>query len=209
MKGEKKYSLRLNKYSDMLSHELHAKIKGYKRSPNRPKGAKFRPPANVNLRDLPESFDWRDEGAVTEVKNQGYCGCCWAFAAIGAVESANFIAKGKQGIITELSEQQLVDCSTGWSEHGYTNYGCEGGDQAAAMDYIRDNGGIDTEDSYPYMGEDGTCNFDPDNIGGEDVGFQYIDSGDEDDLKAMVATQVHVANFIYNECGKQTFSRVP
>jgi len=189
-KGEVKYFLRLNKNSDRLTHELQATRKGFKRSPNRPRGTKFRPPANVNLRDLPDSFDWRDEGAVTEVKDQGYCGCCWAFGAVGALESANFINTGE---LTELSEQQLVDCSTGWSEHGYSNYGCEGGDQAAAFDYIRDNEGIDTEGSYPYLAEDGTCTFNKADVGADDVGFTYLDSGDEDDLKTMVATKGPVA----------------
>jgi len=42
-----------------------------------------------------------------------------------------------------LSEQQLLDCST-------ENYGCDGGMPALAIAYIAKNGGIDTEESYPY-----------------------------------------------------------
>ncbi|KAL5201602.1 hypothetical protein ABZP36_035956 [Zizania latifolia] len=58
--------------------------------------------------DVPTAWDWRKHGAVTAVKNQGSCGSCWAFSAVGAAEGANAIATGK---LLTLSEQQVLDCS--------------------------------------------------------------------------------------------------
>lgn len=37
--------------------------------------------------DLPASFDWRAQGAVPPIRDQGPCGGCWAFAAVGVMES--------------------------------------------------------------------------------------------------------------------------
>jgi len=68
----------------------------------------------------PANFDWRDNGDVPLIRDQGSCGSCYAFATVGVMESAMLI----NGISTDLSEQFLVSCTEG---SGYINNGCGGG----------------------------------------------------------------------------------
>lgn len=129
---------------------------------------------------VPESIDWREKGAVTPVKNQGQCGSCWAFSTTGSLEGQHFISTGN---LISLSEQQLVDCSK-----KYNNDGCNGGLMDNAFTYIKENGGIESEEAYPYKGKEGKCKFNPKNVVANCTGFIDIKSGDEDALKEAVAS---------------------
>jgi C1A family cysteine protease len=93
--------------------------------------------------------DWRSKGAVTPVKNQGQCGSCWAFSAVGMVEGWSAVTSGT---LHNLSEQQLVDCAG-----SYGNQGCNGGWHDKAVDYLSTSGGSCAQADYPYTARGGVC----------------------------------------------------
>ena len=98
-----------------------------------------------------QAVDWVSQGVVAPVKNQGGCGSCWAFSAIGAFESRNAIKTGKKSAVPEWSEQQLVDCS-----RGEGNMGCRGGWMHWAFKHTSKVAEA-SEKAYPYHAKDETC----------------------------------------------------
>ena len=114
---------------------------------------------------------------MTPVKNQGQCGSCWAFSTIGTVEGAHAIATGN---LVSLSEQNLMDCDS-------NNNACNGGNPYIALQYILQNGGVDTEESYPYEMRKSYCRYSNNNLGASISGAKRINFGDEGDLERAVA----------------------
>lgn len=171
------FTLALNEYADMLSHEFVSTMNGFKSEFRQTNGSRHLPTHNVVI---PAELDWRKEGYVTEVKNQGRCGSCWAFSATGALEGQTY-RKIKRHV--SLSEQNLVDCS-----RKYGNAGCNGGLMDNAFEYIKDNHGIDTEGTYPYEAKNGKCRYKPANKGADDIGHVDITPGDEEALLEALAT---------------------
>ena len=93
----------------------------------------------------PASVDWRTQGVVNPIRDQGQCGSCWSFSTIQAVESASAI---KYGTLQQLSEQQLVDCDN--FKNGGADHGCNGGLMDNAFTWIGKNGGSCSRAAYPY-----------------------------------------------------------
>ncbi|KAK9090265.1 hypothetical protein Sjap_023442 [Stephania japonica] len=177
------YKLKLNKFGDMTNHEFRqayagSKVKHYRMFQESRQSESF---IYENFKDLPSSIDWRKQGAVTGVKDQGQCGSCWAFSTVVAVEGINQIKTKK---LVSLSEQELIDCDTS------QNQGCNGGLMELAFEYIKQNGGITTEQDYPYKAEDGSCDTKKENAHAVTIdGYENVPSNNEDALMKAVANQ--------------------
>lgn len=146
--GNHSWTMGANKFADLTADEFAAKyIGGFNPTLTPKKLLRGQAQRSNTTFDVasganPASVDWTAKGAVTAVKNQEQCGSCWAFSTTGSVESAWFL---KKGTLPELSEQQLVDCSTAEG-----NDGCNGGLMDYGFEYIIKNKGITTEAAYPY-----------------------------------------------------------
>jgi len=141
------YTLGVNQFAHLTNEEFKAQYTGVK-------GGSALGPDDAHLGELEigeiaSNVDWStDKSVVNPVKDQGQCGSCWAFSAVGTVESAYALAAGKLG---SYAEQQLVDCSTNGGSQG-----CNGGFNQYGIQYIGTTG-IAAESAYPYTATDGTC----------------------------------------------------
>jgi len=168
----------MTKFADMTKEEFQGKMMGYKKTSNdKPHAAKFHIGA-----PLPAALDWRKtKGVVTPVKNQEQCGSCWAFSATEGVESAWFLAKHKELV---LSPQQIVSCDQ-------TDSGCDGGDLPTAFQYVK-GAGMETDAVYPYTsggGDTGTCHYKSQDVVAHISGFQYATTtGNETQMQVAMVT---------------------
>ena len=175
------FELKINQFGDLSQEEfkeiyltLNAPKKQMKQTlqgffeKQKPKKNRFFEFEETEVNNYPEEIDWSAKGKVQKVKNQGSCGSCWAFSAIGAMESAFAL---KNGTMVDLSEQQLVDCST-----SYGNEGCNGGFMDYAFKYAQDHP-MCTQSQYPYKGRDQTCKNSDDKLCGNTfklTGFEDV-----------------------------------
>ncbi|KAL9679785.1 hypothetical protein QQ045_017653 [Rhodiola kirilowii] len=175
--GGSSYSLSINKFADLTNEEFKAR-NGYKSRGSAGTGTPFK---YENVTAAPSTVDWRKRGAVTPVKDQGQCGCCWAFSAVAATEGITQLTTGK---LVSLSEQELVDCDTSGEDQG-----CEGGLMDDAFQFIKQNGGLTTAAKYPYQGVDGSCSANKASSAAKITGYEDVPTNDENALMKAVANQ--------------------
>ncbi|KAL9976060.1 hypothetical protein ACROYT_G013303 [Oculina patagonica] len=155
------YTLAMNKFGDLTVDEYRfffLGIRAHYSDETEQQGSTFLPP----------------------IKNTGECFSSWAFSTTGSLEGQHF---KKTGHLVQLSESNLVDCST-----SYGNHGCQGGLVDNAFRYIKANGGIDTEHSYRYFPENNNCTFNPNTVGATVTGYVDISRGSESALQSAIAT---------------------
>jgi len=118
-----------------------------------------RMPEGVRAAALPSKWDWRDQGKVTLVKDQGPCGSCYAFAAIANIESKLLI----DGAGTyDFSENNAKECN--WEELNNYQYppgnpwgSCDGGNYFMLANLFSQKGTV-LESCDPYVPNDVNCN---------------------------------------------------
>jgi C1A family cysteine protease len=129
------------------------------------------------MANIPDSWNWANEGATTAVKDQGACGSCWAFSAIEQIESL-WILAGNPAV--SLSPQQLVDCDT-------SCYGCDGGWPLYGFRYVESVGGVESNSAYPYTAKDGSCKFSSSKVSAWISDYGYL-SGESSILNYVAST---------------------
>jgi len=179
-KGLHTFTVGINQLADLTNGEITAKMTG-SITPVEYNEAISEYDANVAL---PDSIDWRKEGYVTPVKNQGNCGSCWSFSTTGTVEGAVMKATGK---LISLSEQELVDCASS------AGNGCYGGNPYLALLWIIKNGGLEKEEDYPYHARNMQCSFDENKVAATISDAKQIARGSEQQLQSVLASTGPVA----------------
>ncbi|XP_075432157.1 cathepsin S-like [Ascaphus truei] len=147
--GVKSYRLGMNHFADMTAQERSSKNCLSCTEQERPKAADAPTYSYGRDHTIPEEVDWRESKCVTPVRNQGeFCGSCWAFCTVSAIETRYCI---KHNQLLSFSEQQLVDCDA-------KNSGCCGGMPITALQYIYDNGVMESTD-YEYTQANQKCSY--------------------------------------------------
>lgn len=149
--GNATFRMGINQFADMTIEEFTFLNEVVNESKVIPDDFSFNPTTFTASDDFeaPESFDWRDCGALPRVRDQMGCGSCYAIATVAAVESQIFIKTNK---LSELSVQEIVDCA---GDNQTT--GCDGGFELSVFEYVHEHGELSLSSDYNYEGAQGVC----------------------------------------------------
>jgi len=186
-RGSGSYTRGINQWSDLTQKEWEAAVLGgYKRmGPSKVTRSKT---ASYKTKDLPANVDWRDEGVISAVKNQGQCGSCWAFGTTEQIESYVAISSGN---LVELSTQQVTSCAPNTLNCG-GNGGCMGSTPPLGYSYIQLFGQV-SEADYPYVSgtttNDEDCQYDLASVSpvASITGYNNLPPNDQDAIMAHLA----------------------
>ncbi|XP_057643904.1 cathepsin 7-like [Chionomys nivalis] len=172
--GMNNVTVEMNEFGDMTGEEMREMMKGSSVLTLR-NGKHIQKRGDTNI---PKTLDWRTQGYVIPVRRQGDCGACWAFAVAAAIEGQLFKKTGK---LTPLSVQNLVDCS-----RSFGTTGCKGGRIYNAFQYVRSNGGLEAEATYPYEAKVRRCRYRAERSVVKVARFYVVPRNEEALLNALV-----------------------
>jgi len=178
----KTWKMGVNEFTDRTDQERKAYL-----------GARPGPRLNVMQVSLEgvtsdDDVDWRDQGVITEVKDQGRCGSCWSFAAAETIESYYGISSGN---LVQLSQQQILDCTPNPNHCGGSG-GCRGATVELAFQQVIIMGGLASEWTYPYtswFGENANCNQTRSRPVAKLSGYVNLPQNKQDPIKSHLSTQ--------------------
>eukprot|EP01006_Ploeotia_vitrea_P031905 TRINITY_DN64193_c0_g2_i1.p1 TRINITY_DN64193_c0_g2~~TRINITY_DN64193_c0_g2_i1.p1 ORF type:complete len:375 (+),score=16.01 TRINITY_DN64193_c0_g2_i1:36-1160(+) len=144
---------------------------------------------SMNVKDLPTDVDWRSQGVVSAVKDQGHCGSCWAFSATATLESHVAINYGQ---LFDFSPQQIAACTPNPDQCGGSG-NCNGATAELAFDYVASSDGILEEFQLgysEYFGVESECNIPNSAIPKATIsGYKQLTENNYEELMNAVATQ--------------------
>ena len=165
----------LNKFADLTEKEFASKYLTFLPQFIEDIPIKSAKELGIENEEPPENFDWElDRGIITKLKDQKDCGSCYAFAAVGIIQSQYLMKYGKN---ISFSEQQIIDCDE-------ANYKCLGGNMKRSFNYLK-KFGLMKEDDYPYINGDGKCKYDENKALVKIKTYSFVPN-DEEEMKKVL-----------------------